>query len=404
VLFRSWRRTLTFRPSRVRTLGGVDGDELKCEQILSALGFHCEEAGTDHVVVVPPSWRADIVGEADLVEEVLRIKGYDNIPPVSLRRDPTMSDPVLPLERRRGGRARRTLASRGMMEAVTWSFMKREHATLFGGTPDQLALANPISSELDVMRPSLLPNLIAAAQRNADHGMADVCLFEVGPQYANDGESGQQTAVTGIRTGNADTRHWQGSARSVDAFDAKADALAALGAAGAPVAKLQTSNEAPAWYHPGRSGALRLGPNVLAHFGELHPAVLDALGIKTAVVGFEVYLGAVPTPKSKGGRARANLVVSDFPPVERDFAFVLAADVAADTLVRAAKSADKSLIANVTVFDMFEGDRIGAGKKSVAFSVRMEPTDRTLTDEEIEAVSAKIIANVKKVTGGTLRQ
>ena len=399
-----WRRQYTFRPSRVRTLGGVDGDELQCEQILTALGFECAEAGSDHVVVLPPSWRADIVGEADLVEEILRIRGYDSIPPVSLRRIDEQAGPALSIERHRGGRARRALAARGMMEAVTWSFMKREDAAHFGGTPEALALANPISSELDVMRPSILPNLIAAAQRNADRGLADAALFEVGPQYSGDGEKGQQTAVTGIRTGFAQTRNWQGPARHVDAFDAKADALATLGAAGAPIDKVQTSREAPAWYHPGRSGALQLGNNVLAHFGELHPAVLDALDVKVAVVGFEVYLGALPVPKSKGGRARPTLVVSDFPPVERDFAFILAAEVPADTLVRAAKNADKLLVSSVTVFDMFEDERIGAGKKSVAFSVRMEPADRTLTDDEIEAVSAKIVANVEKMAGGTLRR
>jgi phenylalanyl-tRNA synthetase beta chain len=399
-----WRRQYTFRPTRVRTLGGVDGDELECEKILTALGFTCSEAGTDHVVVEPPSWRADIVGEADLVEEVLRIRGYDSIPPVSLTRDRESTGSAMPIGRHRGNRARRALAARGMMEAVTWSFMKREQAALFGGTPPSLALANPISSELDVMRPSLLPNLIAAAQRNADRGLADAALFEVGPQYSGDDENGQQAAVSGIRTGFAQTRNWQGPARQVDTFDAKADALAALGAAGAPVAKLQTSSNAPDWYHPGRSGSLQLGNNVLAHFGELHPAVLDAHGVKTAVVGFEIILNALPVPKAKAGRARATLVVSDFPPVERDFAFVLDADVPAETLVRAAKNADKALVASVTVFDMFEGERIGEGKKSVAFSVRLEPADRTLTDDEIEAVSANVVANVEKMAGGTLRR
>ena len=398
-----WRREVAFRPSRVHTLGGVELDELACTIILENLGFETQELGSDHIAAEPPAWRADIVGEADLVEEVLRIHGFDNIPAVSLTPQKRQAGAAIGLAARRLGWARRALAARGMSEAVTWSFMSQAQAKLFGGAPAELTLANPISSDLDVMRPSILPNLVMACQRNTDRGFADLALFEGGPQYAGESAEAQHRMVTGVRAGQAVNRNPYTPARDVDCFDAKADAVAALGAAGAPVASLQIKSEAPEWYHPGRSGTLALGPNVLGHFGELHPATLAALDVDFPVVGFELFIDTIPTPKAKAGRTRAALNVSDFPAVERDFAFIVDADVPAENVLRAARGVDKKLIADVALFDIYEGEGVGEGKKSLAIAVRLEPSDRTLTDAEIEAVAKKVIDNVKKVAGGELR-
>jgi phenylalanyl-tRNA synthetase beta chain len=254
------------------------------------------------------------------------------------------------------------------------------------------------------MRPSALPNLIAAAGRNADRGFADVGLFEVGPQYADDTPAGQAIVAAGIRSGGTGARHWAAERRTVDAFDAKADALASLGACGAPVDKVQVTNDAAPWFHPGRGGTLRLGPKtILAHFGEIHPRILRAMDVGGPIAAFEIFLDAIPKPRAQASRNRRALGASDYPAVDRDFAFVVDDDVAADRIVRAALNADKNLVAGVEVFDVFSGESIGAGKTSVAISVRLQPTDRTLTDAEIEAVSEKIIASVSKVTGASLR-
>jgi phenylalanyl-tRNA synthetase beta chain len=398
-----WRREIAFRPSRVYSLGGVELDELACVSILEKLGFETQELGSDHITAEPPAWRGDIVGEADLVEEVLRIHGFDNIPAVPLPPLKRRAGAAIALAPRRVGWARRVLAARGMSEAVTWSFMATAQAKLFGGAPAALTLANPISSDLDVMRPSILPNLVMACRRNTDRGLKDLALFEGGPQYAGSDAKSQRRMIAGVRSGQAINRNPYAPAREVDCFDAKADALAALGAAGAPVASLQVKTEAPEWYHPGRSGSVALGPNVLGYFGEIHPGTLADLDVDFPVVAFELFIDAIPTPKSKAARTRAALNVSDFPAVERDFAFIVAADVPAGDVVRAARGVDKKLITDVALFDLYEGEGLGEGKKSLAIAVRMEPTDRTLTDAEIEAVAKKIVDNVKKVTGGELR-
>jgi phenylalanyl-tRNA synthetase beta chain len=300
--------------------------------------------------------------------------------------------------------AKRALAVRGLREAVTWSFLPRAQAEMFGGGLAELMLANPISSDLDTMRPSLLPNLIAAAGRNVDRGFADLGLFEVGPQYAGVRAEDQAMAATAVRRGMTGARHWSAAPRPVDAYDAKADAEALLTACGAPVANLQTAAEAPAWYHPGRSGVLRLGPkNVLAAFGEIHPGVLEAMDVKGPMVGIEVFLDNIPLPKDKGTRTRPKLDAPDLLPVDRDFAFIVGADVEADQLVRAARGAEKALIADVAVFDVYQGKGVEDGHKSVALTVRLQPRDKTLTDAEIDAVGDKVVAAVAKATGGKLR-
>ena len=316
-----------------------------------------------------------------------------------------MPQPALTPAQRRVPLAKRALASRGMVEAVTFSFMPSSQAALFGGpVKPEMMLANPISADLDVMRPSILGNLLAAAQRNANQGYPDLALFEVGPQYADPTPKGQSSMATGIRAGTTAPRDWTRQQRPVDAFDAKADLLALLEVLGAPAANAQVSTDAPDWYHPGRSGCLRLGPNVLGCFGELHPRLLQAYDLKGPVAGFELFLDRVPMPKAKKGSTKPFLKLSPFQPVERDFAFVVGTEIAAEQILRAAKGADKALVSEVGVFDVYEGTNLGEGKKSVAISVTLQPTERTLTEEDIEAVSQKIVAQVEKATGGSLRR
>jgi phenylalanyl-tRNA synthetase beta chain len=397
-----WRRAIQMRPQRVAELGGIALDSADVERLLTALG--CEvtatQDGTLHVE--PPSWRGDIHAEHDLVEEAIRLNGYDKLPEVPLPRAP-MPKPMLTPAQKRASQIRRGLAGRGMVETVTWSFLSSAHAALFGGGGADLTLANPISADLDVMRPSLLPNLIAAAGRNADRGMKDLALFEIGPQFHGGKEPGQQHPMAcGLRAGATGPRHWSARPRPVDLFDAKADALAAIAYAGGPES-LQVVAEAPAWYHPGRSGSLKLGNKVVAWFGEIHPRILQAMDVKGPVVAFELFLDAVPLPKARPTKARPLLKASPFQAVERDFAFVLDSTVSAAAVVKAARDADKALITDVAVFDQFEGAALGAGKKSLAIAVTLQPTDKTLTDADIEAVGNKIVDNVTRTTGGVLR-
>ncbi|MBU0727000.1 MAG: phenylalanine--tRNA ligase subunit beta [Alphaproteobacteria bacterium] len=401
-----WQRSYTLRIARIAELGGVAVKEGESIRILQTLGFEVATTETTGTYsVTPPPWRGDIIGEADLVEEVLRIHGYDNIPVVPLPRETSMPQPAITPAQRRVPLAKRLLAARGLVEAVTFSFMPSGQAALFGGpVPAEMRLSNPISSDLDAMRPSILGNLLAAAQRNANQGYPDLALFEVGPQFADPTPKGQSAMATGIRAGRTAPRDWSKQQRPVDAFDAKGDLLALLEALGAPTANLQVSTDAPDWYHPGRSGCLRLGPNVLASFGELHPRVLAAYDLKGPVVGFELFLDRVPMAKAKKGSTKPFLKLSPFQPVERDFAFVVEDSVAAEQIVRAAKGADKVLVSEVGVFDIYAGANLGEGKKSVAISVTLQPTDRTLTEEDIEAVSGKIVAQVEKATGGSLRR
>ncbi|MGI9371884.1 MAG: phenylalanine--tRNA ligase subunit beta, partial [Hyphomicrobiales bacterium] len=396
-------RSFDLRKTRVKALGGIDVSVDEQVRILTDLGFDVTDNG-DHLTCAVPSWRPDVKGEADLVEEVTRIVGLDNVPNAPMSRPHAVAHPVLTLLQRRSLAARRALAAKGFSEAVTWSFVSEDQAKLFGGGQDDLKLANPISSELSDMRPSLLPNLIAAAGRNMARGFNDVQLFELGQAYAGDAPEDETVKAAGIRRGHAVARNWAGGTRDVDAYDAKADALAALKAAGAPVNSLQVVAGAPNWFHPGRSGTLQLGPkNQIAYFGELHPKVLMAMDVKGPLVGFEITLNNIPAPRSSSATARPALDVSDLQTVHRDFAFVLDSDVESDKLIRAAKGAEKKLITAVNVFDIFEGPSLGDGKKSLAIEVTLQPRDKTLTDEEIDAVSAKVIAGVEKATGGTLR-
>jgi phenylalanyl-tRNA synthetase beta chain len=304
--------------------------------------------------------------------------------------------------------AKRALAAGGLVEAVTWSFISKPVAELFGGGKPELALANPIAAELSDMRPSLVPGLALAAQKNADRGYPDTALFEVGQVFMGDKPEDQLTAATTVRRGAARAsgtgRHWQNTSGAADAFDAKSDALAALAAAGAPVDKLQIVPGGPAFLHPGRSGTIQLGPKLIfGWFGELHPATLEALDIEGPLAVSEVFLERIPEPKARPTRTKPKLDLSPFQPVTRDFAFIVDRSVLADAIVRAAEGVDKALIASVEVFDLYEGKGIEAGKKSIAIAVTLQPREKTLTDEEIDAVGKKIVAEVAKRTGATLR-
>ena len=396
-----WRRTIVFDPAEVKRLTGLAIDPARIAGILQALGFAVAQ-GEGAFEVGPPSWRPDVHGAADLVEEVVRVHGINRVAPVALPRRAAVAGPILTPMQGRVRNARRALAARGLAEAVTWAFCSKREAELFGGGERVLELANPISSELSDMRPSVLPTLAAAARRNIDRGLRDVALFEVGPQFADDSEAGQTTAAAGLRAGQV-TRHWRG-AEVADVFTAKQDALAALEAAGAPVDGLQVRQGAAPWYHPGRSGVFALGPKtVLGFFGELHPRVAEAMGLAGRVAAFEVTLDAIPPARRKASRARPALDAADLMPVRRDFAFVVDDDVAADALLRAARGADRKLVVQAVVFDVFAAASLGPGRKSVALEVTLQPRGQTLTDRDIDAVSEKIVAAVAKATGGVLR-
>lgn len=402
-----WKRSYTLRHERLHGLGGLDISLEDAAAILQRLGFAVAKDGNS-LKAEPPSWRGDIQGEADLVEEVARIRGYEHIAAVSLTRDAGVAKPALTPQQRRVRESKRALASLGLVEAVTFSFMAREQAALFGGTSAELLLANPISADLDRMRPSILPNLVLAAKRNADRGYPDAALFEVGPQFSGPKPEGQQIVAAGIRAGKTGPRHWAAAQRAADAFDAKGDALALLTALGLSTENVQAVPEAPSWYHPGRSGALKLGPKtVIAHFGELHPGVLAKLDAEGPIAAFEIYLDALPAPKAKGSKARPMLRLSALQPVERDFAFLLDAGIESAKVIAAVKQAGKEVaeaaVAAVSVFDVYQGKGVPEGKKSLAIQVRLQPKDRTLTDAEIEAIGQKIVGAVSKATGASLR-
>lgn len=404
---------ILFDPTYVQGLSGLDIAPERSLSILQALGFKIEPPkdvsatafATDAeslVCVTPPTFRRDVHGKADLVEEVARIAGYAALPSTPLPEAPRAVGGVLTPRQARARLARRALAAAGYAEAVTWSFTSRANAQLFGGGAPELLLANPIASELDCMRPSILPNLIEAAGRNARQGFADVALFEVGPVFLSDGPKDQRTAVTAILAPRP-PRAWD-KRPADDVFTVKADLMVLLEEIGAPVTSLQTvQGSTSPWWHPGRSARLQLGPKaVVAEFGEIHPAVLKALDVAGPVYGFEIVLDAVPEPKKKAVKTKPAFTPSALMPLTRDFAFVADKAKAAGDLAKAAAGADKALIAQARVFDVYEGPGVAEGFKSVALEVLVQPREATLTDAEIEALSAKVVAAVEKA-GGKLR-
>jgi phenylalanyl-tRNA synthetase beta chain len=421
----NWRRTARLRFRRLAELGGMDVPADEAVGALERLGFAVAARDAESVTVQVPSWRNDVAAgtplepsaslaadrlavvsagrdaiepECDLIEEVLRLQGLDNVPPVSLPRASVVPAASLTAKQARAALARRTLAAQGLAECVTFSFMDCREAVHFGAVDPALAVANPIAADLDRMRPTPVATLVLAGKRNAARGFGDVGLFEVGPSFP-DGAPQMQVAA-GVRLG-ATPRHWLEASRGVDAMDAKADVWAVLAALGVPMEALTVNAEAPGFYHPGQSGTVRQGPKtVLATFGALHPRVLAALGVSGPVVAFEVMLDAVAEPKK---RKKSVPDLPAFQPVRRDFAFLADADVAAEAIIRAARGAERTLVAGVSLFDVYEGEKVEAGRKSVAIEVVFQPRERTLTDAEIEAACAKVVAAVAKATGAALR-
>jgi phenylalanyl-tRNA synthetase beta chain len=394
-----WKRAIAFNPQRVKTLGGVELSPEKCQQILASLGF------TGDSSITPPSWRADIEGEADLVEEILRIHGYDHIPPTPLPKLPHIGKPAMNPMQKRVHLARRLLAARGFMECCSWSFVAEKQAAMFGGNNPKLKLLNPISAELDTMRPSLLPNLLEAAKKNTFRGFKNLQLCEVGLQFSDIGEAGQRMVAAGIRTGAhhyyIHGEQFQECTPPLDAFDAKSEAMHVLSSLG--VNKFDVTADTPAWYHPGRSGALTLGGKIiLGYFGEIHPGLLPQFDLDGPVAAFEIFLDAIPAARAKG-KARAALKLSDYQAVERDFAFIVDEKITAADIVKAINTAEKNLITDVAIFDVYAGKGVEAGKKSVAVKVTLQSFERTLTEDDIAAVSRAILAAAGKF-GGVLRQ
>lgn len=396
-------KTIIMRPERVKELGGINISKAEVIDILKRLGFKVTD-NDKTLEVTSPSWRCDIDREPDLVEEVLRIYGYNKIVGEPL---PASSRDIVaglsPMQKRIR-MAKRRAAVCGLREVITWSFISSSQAMLFADPKPELILDNPVSSDLNSMRPNLLPNLITAAGRNSDRGIKSVALFEAGNQFYSDKIDGQNFVIAGIRRGQKNERHWQKNSEDINVYDAKADAISILNAIGVKADNAQVVAEAPAWYHPGRSGVIRLGPkNIMAYFGEIHPNILKKLDVKGPLVGFEIMLGNIPLPRSKVGNSRGPLKSSDFQSVERDFAFVVSKDLAAEQLVKVISSVDKKLIDSVNVFDVYEGAGIDDGKKSIAVNVRLQPFNKTMTDDEIEEFRQDVISIVIKKTGGTLR-
>jgi phenylalanyl-tRNA synthetase beta chain len=396
-------KEIAFDPDRVASLAGIAVTPTRVRAILKALGFETspENGASKTLIVTPPTWRRDAEGPADLVEEIARIEGFGAIPMNAPPRATGYRAPPASVGESRLRVSRRALAGMSYLEAVTWSFMPARFAALFGGGAPALQLSNPIAADLDCMRPSALPNLIAAAQRNLDRGRGDTRMFEAGPVFVGERPEDQQRAIAAVWQPKPQ-RHWKNAA-APDLYDMKRDCLALLEAIGAPVASLQQSADAAPWWRPGRAGVFKIGNKVIATYGEIHPRVLGEMDVTGPVLAFEIAVDALPAPRAKATRTKPTLDMSDLMPLTRDFAFIVEEKVAASDLVRAALGADKALIGDVALFDVYRGQGVAEGKKSLAIEVTLEPREKTLTDAEIEAVSQKIVASVAKATGGTLR-
>ena len=395
------QKPVQFYLNDVKRLTGVELKSAEIRQIIKDLGGDIEDAG-EAWYVAPPSWRRDLEQSADMVEEIIRIKGYDALPLTSMPQPEGGVRQVLTEPQRRMRTGRRVMAARGFFEAVTWSFVSKAEATAFGGGAKEMVVDNPVASELDCMRPSILPNLIKAAQKNADFSQRDIRLFEAGPVYLGDGPKDQRRYISAIARPET-VRNWVGKAEPYDIYAAKADVMALIDALGHDASKLMVMEPVSDHWHPGRSATLRLGPkNVVAEFGELHPRALKALGVDSNMVGFEVNVDALPLPKKVGVKTKPVLEKQALTPIRRDFAFVVKDEVAAGDLIKGAQGADKKMITGVNVFDVYVGKGVEEGHKSIALEVTIQPGEKTLKDAEIDAISKKIIANIEKL-GGTLR-
>jgi phenylalanyl-tRNA synthetase beta chain len=398
----SGEKIIEFPLAEQKRLTGLDVPMGEMRVILEKLGFWM--SGSAPVVkVAVPSWRPDIEAKADIVEEITRIVGVDSVPLVPIQRVDEVHKPVLTLLQTRTRLAKRALALRGMVEAVTWSFIPHAQAKLMGGGKPELRLANPIAADLSDMRPSLLPGLVAASNRNADRGYPDVALFEVGQIFLGAGENDQRMVAAGLRRGLAGgSRHWSGSAE-VSLEDVKADVMALLAALNIPTGGLQVKAGGPGFLHPGRSATLGFGPNLIGCFGELHPRAAEALGAEGRVLVFEISLDALPAPKKRPTKARPRLELSAFQPVSRDFAFLVDQKIEAEAIMKIVKAIDRVLVSDVSIFDRYSGKGIEPGKVSLGVAVTLQPREKTLTDAEIEAFSIKLVGEVQAKTGAVLR-
>ncbi|GBD42907.1 Phenylalanine--tRNA ligase beta subunit [bacterium HR40] len=396
------RRALRFHLEQLPRLAGIRLEPVEVERILRALGFEVT-GGPDVFDLVVPSWRRDIATEACIVEELARIHGYAQIPPVPVTRTEAVGTGVLTAEQRQRSIARRAAAAQGLFEVVTWSFVPEADARRFGADRP-IRLANPLSADLDTLRPSLLPGLLRAASRNLARNLGRGAVFEVGPRFLGPQPGDQRWAIAGVRFGEASDRHWAERPRAVDAIDAKTDLYAILAELGVRTEALGLARNAPAWYHPGRSATIALGPNLLGAFGELHPAVLAAFDIDVPVAAFELDLDLLPKPKARPRKGRPPLEPLPFPPADRDFAFLVDADLPAAELLEAIRAADRKLVRDVKLFDIYTGPGIPEGKKSLAVAVRLQAADRTLSEGEIEEVARHIVDAAARRCGAALRR
>lgn len=391
----NYQPTTTFiRPQRLEELIGLKISSKQIIDILNRLGFQTSETD-DKILATAPSWRGDIEGEHDLIEEIVRMIGLDNIPAESIQK-PYFPAQTLSPAQRRNITVKHELASRGMLETVTWSFTDSKLAKDFRKGHSPVLLCNPITAELNEMRPSVLINLLLGLKNNIARGYSNVCLFETGPEFYGCKPTEQKQIAAGIRCGMTSKKHWTQTERPYDVFDAKADALAAIAAANGPFESAKISTDAPSYYHPGRSGTFRLGANVIAYFGEIHPSILKTFGIKQRVVAFEVILDNIPLPRNSQSKAKKKLELSQFQPLDKDMAFIVDKNVRADEIIAAAKNADKHYITDVRIFDVYEGENLLDGKKSIALTLTFQPVETTFSDQDIETLMTKVEVEVKK--------
>lgn len=394
-------RVAYLRPERIKELIGIDVSAEKIVEILNNLGF-VTTMENGKIKAVSPTWRGDIEGEHDLVEEIVRMVGLDKIPAVSLPHDKFPKQVLSPLQRSMVT-IKHELASRGMYETVTWSFTDANMAQYFRKGKEAVMLYNPITAELNEMRPSVLPNLLLGLKNNIARGYTNVSLFEAGPEFYGRKPGEQKLMASGVRAGQTSKKHWSGEERVFDLFDVKADALAVIAAAKGPYENPQITADAPEYYHPGRSGTIRLGKNVLAYFGELHPVICKKLGLKQRVMAFEVYVDNIPLPRNSQDKGKKKLELSAFQPVDKDLAFIVDEKVLATDMLAAARNADKEHISDVRMFDIYQGENLPEGKKSIALAVTLQPKETTFSDQDIENLMMKIKVAVEKKTGAVLR-
>jgi phenylalanyl-tRNA synthetase beta chain len=394
--------TTYIRPERVKNFIGLEVSPTRINAILTSLGFETKEE-EDRIVATAPTWRGDIEGEHDLIEEVVRMIGLDNIKAESMSKAYFPSQTLSPAQRRIVT-LKHGLALRGMLETVTWSFTDSKLAKDFRKGNEPIMVCNPITAEMDEMRPSVLVNLILGCKNNVSRGYNNVSLFEVGPEFYGVKPGEQKLVAAGIRYGQTSKKHWLKNERQFDVFDVKADALAVIAAANGPFDSLKVSLDAPSYYHPRRSGTLRLGANVIAYFGEVHPIILKKFGIKQRMMAFEVFVDNIPLPRVSQGKAKKKLELSQFQPVDKDMAFIVDKSVKADDVIASAKNADKRYIADVRVFDVYEGENLSEDKKSIALSITFQPVEATFSDKDLEVLMSKVENSIKtKIPSAVLR-